>query len=419
MTASEIAMVGPTQAGVAATCSRARVSSMVGSSWQSVASMPRPREIQRGPASAPQPPRSRLTRSPGLVSFGHASSFSRPRRPPAARHHASRRQQERRAADSRRHRSRRRADGAREHPAHPGRRDDARAAGRSRRASAEWTGPNAVRVDARRLRPKPLDPGALRPHSRVDSARRSAARPLRLGDPAAARRRRHRPAPGRYPLPGAGAARRLGHGGRSLRARGRRVSPGATSSSTSPASPGPRTRSWRRSQAKGRTDPAQRRLRAARAGPRPGAGGDGRADRGHRLQHLYDRGRAAAARRRATPSAPITSRSAASSASPRSPTARSRSIRSGPRICAARCSGFERLGIRPRVEGTAAHRRRRPGAAHPPRPRRARAQARGRALAGVPRRRHVHHHRHARRNAPGCCWSSRRCSSRGSSSWTS
>ena len=54
----------------------------------------------------------------------------------------------------------------------------------------------------------------------------------------------------------------------------------------------------------------------------------------------------------ATTSGPTTSRSAASSGSPPSPTARSPSIRCGAEDLRSTLLGFERLGIRPRVEGS-------------------------------------------------------------------
>ena len=62
---------------------------------------------------------------------------------------------------------------------------------------------------------------------------------------------------------------------------------------------------------------AQRRQRAARAGPGADPGRHGRADRGHRHQHLRHRRRPGAARRAPTRSDRTTSRSAASSGSPR------------------------------------------------------------------------------------------------------
>ena len=55
-------------------------------------------------------------------------------------------------------------------------------------ATAEWTGPNAVRVDTRGGAAQAARPGALRPDPRVDPARRAAARPVRHGHAAAARR---------------------------------------------------------------------------------------------------------------------------------------------------------------------------------------------------------------------------------------
>ena len=94
-------------------------------------------------------------------------------------------------------------------------------------ATVEWTGPNAVRVDARPVAAQAARPGALLPDPRVDSARRSAAGAVRHGDAAASRRRRHRPPPGGHPLPRARAPRRIGHGRRPLRARGQGASSGA------------------------------------------------------------------------------------------------------------------------------------------------------------------------------------------------
>ena len=56
--------------------------------------------------------------------------------------------------------------------------------------------------------------------------------------------------------------------------------------------------------------------------------------------------------------------------------------------------GFERLGIRPKIEGNRLTRELGAGAENPSRPRRPRAEAGGRAVARVSGRRHVHHHRH-------------------------
>ena len=260
---------------------------------------------------------------------------------------------------------------------------------------------------------------ALRPDPRVDPPRRSAARALRDGDPAAARRRRHRPPPGRYPLPGARAAgRRRSRSATATSSRPKALT-GADIFLDEPSVTGTENALMAAVAAKGRTV-----LRNAACEP-----------------HVQDLARVlvamGAADRRA--SAPTSTRSRAA--------ARSRGasyaigpdhIEIGSFIGLAAVTngeitidpvrpddlrstllGFERLGIRPRVDGTAAHRRRRPGAAHPPRPRRPRAQARGRPVAGVSRPTSCPPPSSPRRSAPACCSSSRRCSSRGSSSWTS
>ena len=275
-----------------------------------------------------------------------------------------------------------------------------------------------MRVDARQRAAQAARSQALRPDPRVDPAGRADARAVRRGHAAAARRRRHRAPPGRHPLPRARAARRLGQRRRPLRARGRRAHRRRHLPRRAE-----RHRHRERADGGGRapraapccgTPPASRTCRTW-----PGPGGDGRADRGHRLQHLHHRGRPAARRRLATPSVPTTSRSAASSVSPRSPTARSRSIRCGPRISGARCWGSSGSAS---GRGSTAHRL----IVDADQERRIRPDLGGHVpkledgpWPAFPGGRDVHHHRHAPRSAPACCSCSRRCSSRGCSSWTS
>ena len=99
-----------------------------------------------------------------------------------------------------------------------------------------------------------------------------------------------------------------------------------------------RERAHGRRAGRGPDDDPQRGLRAARAGSLPPARRDGRRDRGHRLEPAA---RARRSRRSAAPrtsSAPITSRSARSSAWRRSRAATSRSPTASPTTCARRCS---------------------------------------------------------------------------------
>ena len=182
-------------------------------------------------------------------------------------------------------------------------------------AQAEWTGAEHP-ADRHPVAPaQTARSRALRQDPRVDPARRADARAVRRGHPAAARRRRHRPAAGGHPFPRAGAARRLGDGGRPLRAGGQ----GAHRRRHLPRRA---QRHRHRERAHGRRDgqgphrAPERGLRAPRAGPRP-----------RRWWRWAPRSRASAptstpsraggrSAGRATPSAPTTSRSAASSASP-------------------------------------------------------------------------------------------------------
>ena len=287
-------------------------------------------------------------------------------------------------------------------------------------ASAEWTGPQSRAGGRAGGAAQAARPQALRAHPRVDPARRAAARAVRQSDAAAARRRRHRAPPGGHPLPGARAARRVGHRRGPLRARGQEgADRRATSFSTSQASRAPRTRSWRPS--------------PPRAGP---CSGTPRASRTSRTSP---------ARwwrwvPRSTASAPTSTRSragarwrgAAYAIGPdhieigsfiglaavtngddhHRPGAGRRPPKHAARDSSGSASGRASRATRLTVDG-------RPGAPHPARPRRARAEARGRAVAGLSRRRDVDHDRHAPPSAPACCWCSRRCSSRGCSSSTS
>ena len=180
-------------------------------------------------------------------------------------------------------------------------------------ATAEWTGPNAVRVDARQVQPKPLDPklcarirasillagpllarfgavtlpppgGDVIGRRRVDThflALEQLGASVIVGD--------------RYELEAKGLRR-----GRHLPRRAQRHRH--------------RERADGGGRGQGPHRAAQRRLRAARAGPGPRAGGDGR--RRSRASGPTSTPSRAAGRSpaRPTPSAPITSRSGASSA---------------------------------------------------------------------------------------------------------
>ena len=190
----------------------------------------------------PATPWLRLTHRTVVMSFGHASTLPRPRRSPAARHRASRRQQERGASHPRRHPPRRRSGGARQHPAHPRRRDHARDPGstsapRSSGPGRTWSGSTREACG-----PKPLDPALC---ARIRAS-------ILLAGPLLARF-------GTVTLPPPGGdvigRRRVdthflaleqlgayGHGRRPLRARGQGARSAPTSSSTSRASPAPRTR---------------------------------------------------------------------------------------------------------------------------------------------------------------------------------
>ena len=81
---------------------------------------------------------------------------------------------------------------------------------RSVGASAEWRPQHACDPRQNHSRRRSRS-GAVRADPRLDPAGRAAAGPLRRGDAAAARRRRHRPAASRHALSGVRAARRQRH----------------------------------------------------------------------------------------------------------------------------------------------------------------------------------------------------------------
>ena len=152
----------------------------------------------------------------------------------------------------------------------------------------------------------------------------------------ATRRRRHRPPPPRHALPRARAAgRRRSRSARSyvLTTNGLR---GADVFLDEPSVTGTENALMAARGRQGHDHAPQRRQRAARAGPRALSRRDGRPDRRHRHEHHHDRTAAHAARRDASRSAPITSRSARSSGSPRSRDPSSASRTPASSICARR-----------------------------------------------------------------------------------
>ena len=281
------------------------------------------------------------------------------------------------------------ADGpvrARERPAHPRRRDDARAAGRSRRQRRVDRRPTRSRVDTR---------GASSPSRSIPAlcARIRAsillAGPLlaRFGqvDAAAARGRRDRPAPGGHPLPRPGAARRLVMVGDRYELEAKAPHRQPTSSSTSPASPAPRTRSMAAVAAKGRTV-----LRNAACEPHVQDLARCLVAMGAQIEgigtniYTIEGGRPLHGARYAIGPDHIEIGSFIGLAAV---TNGEITIEPVPARRPAQHAAGLRAARHPAASRRApAHRGRRPGAADPPRPRRARAQARGRPLAGVPGR---------------------------------
>ena len=182
-------------------------------------------------------------------------------------------------------------------------------------ASADWNGANSVRVDARGVKPKALDPGlCAKIRASILLAGPMLARfgsvtlPPPGGDVIGRRRvdthflaLEHLGASvmvgDRYELRGQGAQGRRHLPRRAQRDRDRERADGG-------------------SDGEGPHGPAQRRLRAPRPGSGPLSGGDGRRDQGIG-SNIYTIEGDARWRRHATPSVPITSRSGASSASRR------------------------------------------------------------------------------------------------------
>ena len=212
----------------------------------------------------------------------------------------------------------RRGGRARQRPAHPGRRDDARAARRPRRRGRVDRRRTTSRHARRRVeRTRARRASSAAAHPRLDPAGRPAAGALRRGRRAAAGRRRHRPPPRRHAPAGLPRPRRRSSAGRPrLRdARARRPARRATSSSTRRRVTGTENAIMAAVLAPGTTTITQRRLRAARAGPVPPARRAWARDRGHRHELAAHRGRRRALRGCELPrSAPTTSRSARSSA---------------------------------------------------------------------------------------------------------
>ena len=135
----------------------------------------------------------------------------------------------------------------------------------------------------------------------------------------------------------------------------------------------------------GPDDDRERRLRAARPGPRPAAGQDGRADRRHRLER-DDRPRPRQARRRRAPDLPRPHRGGELHGARR----RDQGRAAGPRR-RARGPDHDPAPVpppRPAVDGRGRRRARAAGAGagDPGRPRRRDPEDRRRPVAGVPRR---------------------------------
>ena len=137
--------------------------------------------------------------------------------------------------------------------------------------------------------------------------------------------------------------------------------------------------------AKGRTRPPQRRRRAPCAGCGSTPGGHGRADRRHRHERLYHRGRVARSRGTSYDIGPdhIEIASFIGLAA----VTNGQLIIDGVRADDLRSTllGFDRLGVRPRVDGYAADRGCGTGAPGPPRSGRPCAEAGRRAVAGLSR----------------------------------
>ena len=306
----------------------------------------------------------------------------------AVRHGRAGRQQERRPAHPRRLGPDR---GRGRRPQRPADRRRRRRCSRcSRRSASASTGSASTR--SRSAPPTStadaeLDRALVRAHPRLLPARRPAAGPLRPRRHAAARRRRHRPPPPRS------APRRL------PRARRRRSSTTATSSCA--------RRGGLRAGDVFMDEPSvmatenallaaalharhdghrQRRLRAARPGPRADAREDGRRHRGHRLQRADGQRQRRACTAASTRSAPTTSRSARSWRSPASTGGELRIKDTIPDDLRMIRLVFERLGLHSELDGDdvivpgGQELRRRA------RRRRAQDQGPGRPVAGVPGR---------------------------------
>ena len=246
----------------------------------------------------------------------HADGVLRDRgRAAPARQGEGGREQERRAADPRRLRAHERARRAAQRSADPGRRHDARAARGHRRRG---------RLDRPERRPgarggDPEDrarPRALLPDARLVPARGPAARPRGKRRRRAAGRGRDRASQARPAHPRLHRARRRRRGGRRVRHAHRRH-PRRERLPRRGERDGDREHRHGRVTRRGGDDRGKRGVRAARPGSLPLprlARGEDRGDRVERPANQRRRGPAAAAHGR---SARITSRSRASSGSPR------------------------------------------------------------------------------------------------------
>ena len=226
-----------------------------------------------------------------------------------------------------------------ERPAHPRRRGDGRAGRRSgrrassgRRRTTSRSGPSS----SRRRRSTASSAAASAPRSCSPARCWRAAGKV---DRAAARRRRHRPPPHRHAHPGVRGARRRGRPWTALRHRPpSRACKGAEVFLDEPSVTGTENAVMAAVLAPGTHLPDQHRLRAARPGPLPDAREDGRAHRGHRLQHAAHRRASSGCPAATTASAPTTSRSRRSSASRPSRAATSPSPASSTPTCARSCT---------------------------------------------------------------------------------
>ena len=195
-------------------------------------------------------------------------------------------------------------------------------------AQAEWTAPNSLKIDTRPLRPKPLDPALcakIRASILLAGPLLARCGEVKLPPPGGDVIGRRRLDTHFLALEQLGASVDVGDSFelRGEGARRRRRLPRRAERHRH------RERAHGRGRRQGHDGAAQRRLRAARAGPRALPRRHGRADRGHRHEHLHDPRRPAARRRHATHRSRSHRGRLASSASPPSPTAKSASTGAG------------------------------------------------------------------------------------------